>query len=193
MGKLFKIVIDDTEDTGMDAIALVDVPAVQRNFLKFSEEKKVVYQKFNDEKRVISGVVALADTPIYRYDPFEGDYWVVFERDTIEKMVVKYAKAGLFNKVNLQHNDDTVQDGIYMVESYIKNSEIGLNPNEFYDVPDGSWIVSYKVENVELWDAIKNSGQLNGFSLQGLFQLEQKFSNVNKEETLDDLINNCLN
>lgn len=175
--KLYKIVINEDDMTGMDAISLVDMPAVQRNFvIGFSEDKKPIYHCFNEEKHIISGVVALADTPIYRYSPDMGEYYVVFERETIEKMVEKYAKQGLLNSVNLQHTDDSFQDGIYMIESFIKNSDKGIVPTAFADVPDGSWIVSYFVENDDLFDEIKNSGKLNGFSLQGLFQLEQTFS-----------------
>ena len=52
--------------SGIDAIALVDRPAVERNFLCFKNEKAKF--AFDDAKHLISGVVALADVPIYRYN-----------------------------------------------------------------------------------------------------------------------------
>ena len=184
MKKIFKIVINKDDTTGMDAISLVNQPAVERNFLKFSNEQQF---KFDSDKHIISGVVALADIPIYRFNYEIGEYWVVFDKETIQLMVEKYAKNGLLNNVNLQHNDNNFVDGIYLIESYIINKERGICPVEFQDIPDGSWIASFKVENELLWEEIKNGKELKGFSLQGLFQLEECFSSVNKINIIKEL------
>lgn len=191
--KVFYINIDD-ELTGINAISLVESPAVEKDFLCFSKEKETVKLNFDNAKRVISGVVCLADTPIYRYNERYGEYYVVFSKETIQKMVEKFAKMDLFKSVNLQHDDTKFVDGIYMFESYIINKERGINPVEFSDIPDGSWIASYKVENDELWDEIINGNKLNGFSLQGLFELEEKFTEQKPvEETFDEWLEKQLN
>ena len=193
MKKVFYINIDD-ELTGINAISLVESPAVEKDFLCFSKEKETVKLNFDNAKRVISGVVCLADTPIYRYNKKYGEYYVVFSKETIQKMVEKFAKMDLFKSVNLQHDDTKFVDGIYMFESYIINKERGINPVEFSDIPDGSWIASYKVENDELWGEIINGNKLNGFSLQGLFELEEKFSEQKPvEETFDEWLEKQLN
>lgn len=191
MNKVYYIKINDLDVTGIDAISLVDVPAVEKNFLCFNEDKKPIEMKFDNSKHIITGVVALADTPIYRFDEQHGEYWVVFSKETIEKMVEKFAKNDLFKSVNLQHDDNKFVDGVYMIESYITNKERGINPIEFSDIPDGSWICSYKVENDELWSEIINGNKLNGFSLQGIFELSNDKFNSDKsegkeEETFED-------
>lgn len=192
--KVFYIRINDEDVTGIDAISLVDMPAVEKNFLCFSEEKQPVKMKFDNSKHIITGVVCLADTPIYRYNEYYGEYYVVFTKETIEKMVEKFAKMDLFKSVNLQHDDEKFVDGIYMVESYITNKERGINPIEFADIPDGSWIASYKVENEALWGEIINGNKLNGFSLQGMFELEEHFEKIlPKEETFDEWLKKYLN
>lgn len=192
--KVFYIKINDDFETGIDAISLVDFPAVERNFLCFSKDEKRVNLKFDASKHVITGVVALADTPIYRYNERMGEYYVVFSKETIVKMVEKFAKMDLFKSVNLQHDDNNFVDGIYMFESYITNKERGINPREFEDIPDGSWICSFKVENEALWNEIINGDKLNGFSLQGMFELEEKFEKQEpKEETFDEWLNNYIN
>lgn len=185
MRKLYKIVINKDDNSGMDAISLVANPAVEREFLKFDKEQPL---KFDADKQIITGVVALADVPIYRFSPSMGEYWVVFDKETIQTMVEKYAKNGLFNSVNLQHDDNNFVDGCYLFESYIINKERGVCPVEFNDIPDGSWIASFKIENQELWNQIKTSGKLNGFSLQGMFSLEECFSSQrpNKIKFLKD-------
>ena len=192
--KVFYIRVNDEDITGIDAISLVDVPAVEKNFLCFSEEKQPVKMKFDNSKHIITGVVCLADTPIYRYNERMGEYYVVFTKETIEKMVEKFAKMDLFKSVNLQHDDKQFVDDVYMIESYITNKERGISPAEFSDIPDGSWIASYKIDNESLWDEIINGDKLNGFSLQGMFELEEKFSKQEpKEETFDEWLEKQLN
>lgn len=192
--KVFYIKITDDPIVGIDAISLVDMPAVEKNFLCFSEDKQPIKMKFDNSKHIITGVVALADTPIYRYSEQMGEYYVVFSKETIQKMVEKFAKMDLFKSVNLQHDDEKFVDGIYMIESYITNKERGISPVEFSEIPDGSWIASYKVENEALWGEIINGNKLNGFSLQGMFELEEKFKQeTKKEETFDEWLQKYLN
>ena len=184
--KIYKIKIDPTDQiTGMDAISLVECPAVEVDFLKFSKEEPKSLQFANEEKRIITGVALLADTPIYRVKPDGEEYYVVFDRDTIEQLVTKYSKYMFNNFVNIEHSNQHFVDGMYMIESYLKNSERGIVPIEFSEIPDGSWIVSYKVDNIDVWEKIK-SGEVKGFSIQGVFNLiEQK-----EEPSIDDMIEN---
>lgn len=187
--KVFYIKINDDDFTGINAISLVDVPAVEKDFLCFSEEKKPVKLNFDNSKHIITGVVCLADTPIYRYSEGYGEYYVVFTKDTILKMVEKFAKQNLFQSINLQHDDTKFVDGIYMFESYIIDKDRGICPLEFSDIPNGSWICSYKVENEALWNEIITGNKLNGFSLQGFFDLNEQFG---KENNFDEWIKNYL-
>lgn len=183
--RIFYIEVDDVN--GMDAISLVKYPAVERNFLCFDEQKPVK-MAFNADKQIITGVVALADTPIYRYTEGYGEYFVIFSKETIEKMVVKYSKDGLFNSVNLQHNDKKFVDGVYLFESYLVNKDRGILPNEFADIPEGSWICSFKIEDKQLWDKIVNGNDLNGFSLQGYFDLIEGKLTDEIEEYIDEIL-----
>lgn len=192
--KVFYIAIDDSV-TGIDAISLVQSPAVEHDFLCFSKDEKPVSLKFDNAKHIITGVVCLADTPIYRYNEKHGEYYVVFTKETIRKMVEKFAKDGLFSSVNLQHDDKRFVEGVYMVESYITDKERGINPVEFSDIPEGSWICSYYIENEALWNEIINGDKLNGFSLQGVFRLEEQFEKHEqpKDETFDEWLEKQLN
>ena len=45
--KVFYIKINDNDITGIDAISLVDMPAVERNFLCFSKDNKPVKMQFD--------------------------------------------------------------------------------------------------------------------------------------------------
>lgn len=189
MMKIFKVTIDDDEKLGMDAISLVEFPAVEVDFLAFNKEK-VELTKFDEEKREITGVVCLADTPILRKNDTYGIHCILFDRSTIKKMMLKYFKMGRNNQVNIEHQGPMIE-GLTMIESYIKDSERNVAPVEFKDVPDGSWIATFKVENDDVWNQIKEDHKLRGFSLQGLFSYgdEVKLSEVDDYDTwLEDIL-----
>lgn len=182
----YKVTIGDLDSNlGMTTISLVDEPAVMKNFVCFSEdEKKQIITKFtkDEEKHNITGVAMLADTQIYRYNEEIGSYYIVFPKDVIEEMAIKYSKNGYWNSVNLQHNENNYTDGAIMYEMYIKNSERGIVPTEFSDIPDGSLMVSFHITDDELWDNIKNSGTLNGFSIEVSASMEKFIKQEPKNE-----------
>ena len=168
---IYRIIINDNDDTGCNTISLVDSPAVELPFLCFDKQEQLQLS-VNEDKRIISGIAMLADTPIYRNSPQRGEYYIIFDKETIRKMVEKYAKKGYYNLVNLQHDRDEYVDCVHMIESMIIDKDRGLCPNEFKDVTDGSWYVSYHIDNEELWNEIKNTEHLNGFSIEVLSELE---------------------
>lgn len=194
--KIYDIVVPLTDElTGVGAISLVEHPAVEIGFLKFNDDKPIQLQ-FNDDKHIITGVAMLADTPIYRNNEHYGEHYVVFSKQTIRNIVEKYAKFGYQNIVNIEHSADRFVNDVYMIESYLIDKERGIIPNEFKDVPDGSWIVSYKINNLAVWDEIK-AGNVLGFSIEGLFSYGEEVvpdeHSKDKEETFDEWLDRMVN
>jgi len=134
--------------------------------LRLSGFKKQEFSDLNEEKRIVTSPVMLAETPILRYNPDLGKYWVKFKADTIEKMMRKYFKENKIHKVNTNHDPKSRKDGVYMIESYIVGDR--NESKVFPDLPQGTWMATFYVENDEVWDQIKN-GEFNGFSLEGYF------------------------
>lgn len=164
---LYNIVLDpDAEDEGLSVISIVDHPAVEQPLFCFSadEKKKMMFIDETKEQHCVTSVALLADTPIYRYSPDMGSYYVVFEKQTVRNLVEKYAKDGYNNLVSFNHNGQNVE-GFVMIESFFVDKEKGINPTQFKDLPDGSWCVTYKCTNDELWETIKNE-DLNGYSVE---------------------------
>lgn len=186
----YMITLDN--ESGLWAISLVERPAVEKDFLCLSESVKLQYA--DNSQHIITGVALLADTPIRQFSQERGEYSIVFTADVIKQIVERYSKEGLLNSVNLQHDSDRYVDGVVMVESYIKDSKRGINPVEFQDIPDGSWLVSFKVEDPLLWEEIVNTNHFNGFSIEGAFILKEKFSleAAKEEDPIDNLINQIL-
>ena len=164
---LYELMFDDNDSTlGCSKISLVEEPAVEEFFLKFSKdveekEHKSFYFK-DDSKHIVTGIAMRADYPIYRNQDGQ-EFYVQFAKDTIDKMMQKFMKEQRLFDISLDHKQD-IKD-CYLIESFIINKERGICPNEFSDVEDGSWIISVKIENQDVWNKIC-SGEVKGFSIE---------------------------
>ena len=186
---IYKLIIStDLEDEAeVDFVALVDRPAIQRNFLAFNSRQK--FEVISDEKRIVSGPLMLADMPIYRNNEEFGEHYVVFDADTIQKIAEKFFKKGYQSNVNEMHDPEKAVDGVTMFESWIVNRDMGKMPISGYeDVKDGSWFGSFKVENDHVWEKVKD-GTFQGFSVEGIFGYSDR---VSKEEMMVERIKEIL-
>lgn len=172
----------EEDNDGIFAISLVEYPAVESNFMCFKDNKELVKFAVQDsEEHLISGVIMLADSLIYRRNG-DYEYWITYSKDTIKKMAQKMLSDGTFNNIDLQHDGKYIP-GVSLVELYIKDENKGLNPNFVSEIPDGSLMGTFHVEDDELWDEIKNGDALKGFSLEGLFTVEK----VNNQKINTDM------
>jgi len=165
------IVSDESSDLEVDYVALVDKPAIEKNFLAFNEHEQKMAFAIQDDEQIITGALMLADKPIYRNDE-NGEYYVVFTKDTIKKIAQKFFTKGYQSNVNLMHDSGQRLDGLTMFESWITDEKRGIQAMKgFEDVPEGSWFGSFKVNNPDVWQMVKE-GKVKGFSVEGLFQMK---------------------
>lgn len=172
---IYDIVVDEDFCTQVNFISLVKRPAVKRDFMAFSDHVDLSDLKFeivSEDKRIISGVLMLADTPIFRQPPqVPEEGYVVFGKETILSIAQTFFKQGKQANVNLMHDSQMTMDGVTMFESWIVDKDRGIFPMKgFEDVPDGSWFGSFKVDNDVVWELVK-SGDLKGFSIEGSFAM----------------------
>lgn len=140
-----------------------------RKLKQIDNERFSKFQVINEDKRIISGALMIADELIYRNNETFGEHYVKFSADTIQKIAIKFFKKGYQSNVNLMHDPNQEVKGVTMFESFISDKERGVLPMKgFEDVADGSWFGSMYVENDEVWNAIKQ-GEFKGFSVEGLF------------------------
>ena len=185
---MLDITEDVNDDSQVDFISLVDSPAIQKNWNAFNKTQK--FEVTNEDRRIISGAIMLADTPIFRSDTTYGDYYVAFSRDTILKIVQKFFKKGFQSNVNLMHNSNAAFEGVTLFESFISDPSRGIMPMKgFEDAPEGSWFGSMIVDNEDAWSKVKN-GEIMGFSVEGLFTYKPK--EVNKVASMVDAIQKIL-
>ena len=160
-----------SEDAGMLRISLVDLPAVESNFLAFAKEDGEpvrLYFVRDEERRIVRGVVMRADYPILRRNG-DYEYYIVFRADTIRVMAEKYLAESRQNNVDEMHNHAEVDD-VQMVQYFIKDTAAGIAPAGFEDIADGSLFAEFHVLNDEVWAKVKD-GTYRGFSLEGAFEL----------------------
>lgn len=186
--KIFELILNEEED-GVNMIAIVDDPAIKRNFLAFNNEegKESKTHKFkvqDEEQRVVTGPIMVANLPIYRWNEDMGDHYVVFRPKTIEEAVLKFFKNRKSDQANIMH-DGIKAEGVYLFESFLIDDR-KPTPVGFDKLPNGSWYGSFKVENDEVWERVK-SGEFQGFSIEGLFCYAS-----NEQEKEKSLLDNLL-
>lgn len=191
---IYNMTINDELD-GVYKISLVDMPAIESDFLLFNDEEKKVLTFSDETKHVITGPVMIPDMPIYRCDETGFEYYVQFSKDTIRKSAELFFKNGYQSSVSVGHEFDV--NDVYVFESYIVDKNRGIVPNDL-DLPDGTWCVSMKCENDELWDKLKNTDLLHGFSIETMNtaiqmakqeQFDQEERQVEKKTWMDELLN----
>lgn len=180
----FDVFIDfDDLETGVDKISLVKKPAILTNFIYMNEDELKIKEdylklEFDDEKKIIMGPALIPDLEILRVDDDGEQFYIKYSKEQIEDIVVKFSKLKDQRSINKDHKNSVT--GIYIIENWL----VGKNDKSKdygFDLPEGTWMVSMKVENEELWDSIK-SGKIKGFSIEGLFKFKRANTKVEQKK-----------
>lgn len=163
-------------DSDVYAISLVDEPAIEEDFIFLSKQKQEQVFLEKEDKHLIVGAVLVPDKPIYRNNGKE-EFYIQFSKETIEKLAHEYLMNGRIYSVTTQHEE--IADDIALVESWIKTSENDKSNDYGMNLPVGTWLVSMKVENEDVWGRVK-SGELRGFSIESFVNLDE--INLHKQD-----------
>lgn len=190
--KIVELVIeDDSEALAIDAISLVNAPAIETDFVFFGKEKNnLTFAKVDEEKRMIISPALIPNKQIFRYDPnTDQDYYVYFSPKTVRQASELYLKHNNHHKATEEHKERVA--GVLTVESWIiEDSKMDKSALYGFSLPKGTWMVSMKIENEELWSKIK-SGELKGLSIEGYFI--DKMQQMSSNEPTDAQILKALN
>ena len=167
--KIVELVIsDESQELTIDAISLVTNPAIEQDFVYFGKEKNnLTFAKIDEEKRMLISPALIPNKQIFRHDPnTNSDYYVYFSKDTVREASELYLKYNNHHKATYQHEEDV--SGVITTESWIKAGEQDKSNLYGYNLPVGTWFVTMKIENDEMWSKIKD-GELKGLSIEGYF------------------------
>lgn len=180
-------------DSETYAISMVESPAIESDFVALSkEEDKVQVFLESNERHMVYGAALIPEKDIYRNNG-EQEFYISFTKESIERMSQDFMKEYRQHEVKTDH--DEVANEVCVVESWLvedsykdKSNALGIN------VPEGTWMVGMKVNNIETWERVK-SGELKGFSVESMLTLEEfskienNMDNTNEEMFLDKLRN----
>ena len=189
--KIVELVIaDDSQELAIDAISLVNSPAIEQDFVFFGKEKNnLTFAKVDEEKRMLVSPALIPNKQIFRYDPnTDSEYYVYFSPETVRKASELYLKHNNHHKATYEHKDRV--SGVLTVESWIKEGDSDKSKMYGYDLPNGTWFVKMKIENEDLWQKIKE-GELKGLSIEGYFT--NKFEEMQKQQPTPEQILSALN
>lgn len=164
-------------DSETYAISMVEAPAIESDFVALSKEEEEKQQVFleSNERHMVYGAALIPEKDIYRNNG-EQEFYISFTKESIEKMSQDFMKEYRQHEVKTDHED--VANEVCVVESWLvedsykdKANALGIN------VPEGTWMVGMKVNNIETWERVK-SGELKGFSVESMLTLEE-FSKQN--------------
>ena len=172
------------EGDWLEKISLVEYPAIESNFLCFNREESFRFA-VEEEQRIITGAVMIPNKRIIRLNERGDEYYVYFSADTIKKAAHRWLQDNMNHSFNLEHGRST--KAVDVVESWIVNDSSNDKAASLgFDLPAGTWMMSCKVNDEELWNQIKE-GKYNGFSVEGIFQYndDEKF---NKTATYEESV-----
>jgi len=164
-------------DSETYAISMVEEPAIEVDYVALAKQEEEVSVKLSsDERHICYGPALIPNKDIYRNNG-EQEFYINFTEESIIKMSQDFMKEYRQHEVTLDH--ETEADEVYICESWLvedpyrdKAAVLGFN------VPKNTWMVAMKVNNIEVWDRVKE-GSLRGFSVESLISLEE-FSKENK-------------
>ena len=186
--EIIELFIDETDEvSGIEAISVVENPAIESDFVALKKQEFKLAE-VDQEKRILMGAALIPNKPIYRQSG-EQEYYIYFSQATVRKASELFFINGNQNNSTLEH--ELQLKGLTAVESWIVESE--QDKSRMYDlnVPMGTWMVSMKVNNDDVWKKVK-AGEVKGFSIEGYIadKLERpnepvKQSKMSKEEVAE--------
>jgi hypothetical protein len=138
----------------------------------------------DEDKMIVTGPVMIPNKMILRRDEDGNPFYIYFSKKTIRKMAEKFFRNNKHNNTDINHDENITTDNV-LIESWISESIKHDKSYKYgFALPEGTWYVSYKINDAETWERIKE-GELRGFSLAGGFI--QKMKPVDPETTLNDI------
>lgn len=178
--RIVELLLDEESlQAGIQAISVVESPAIEEDFVALKEEARVELKTIDKEKRILMGAALIPNKPIYRRNG-EDEYYIYFSQDTVRKASELFFINGNQNKATLEHQMDV--QGTSVVESWIIEGEQDKSRMYGMNLPVGTWMVSMKILNDELWEGYVKSGKVKGFSIEGYFVDKVEASKQDPEE-----------
>jgi hypothetical protein len=163
---IVELFIDENDEvSGIEAISVVENPAIEADFIALKNHI-LKFAEVDQEKRILMGPALIPNKPIFRKSG-DNEYYIYFSRNTVRKASELFFKKGHQSQATLEHESPI--KGMTVVESWIVESEKDKSRHYDMDVPVGTWMVSMRVDNDEIWEDYVKTGRVKGFSIEAYF------------------------
>jgi len=181
--KLYELkVVDETDE--VFAISLVESPAIQSDFIYFNKDE-VQFANVETEKKMLVGPILIPDRKIVRIDGEGQPYHVFFSKDTVKKLAQDYLMKKYTDKATLEH--DKKIKGVHLVESWIKEGKLDKSNSYGLNMPEGTWMGIFKVNDDKIWTDYVKTGKVKGFSVEALVEHELVKASLQMNTAVDEL------
>ena len=104
MEKIIELIIDEeNEISGIEAISVVENPAIEEDFIALKEHKDIKLAEVDAEKRILMGPALIPNKKIFRKGANDdNDYYIYFSEDTVRK-------ASELFFINSKHKNSTFE------------------------------------------------------------------------------------
>jgi hypothetical protein len=185
--RIVELVIEKDLD-GIDAVSLVDAPAIEENFIALNKAYKMDLAEVDSDKRILMGAALIPNKQIYRKNG-KDEFYVFFSEATVKQASELFLKNGNQSNATLEHKAKF--KGATVVESWIiDNPDMDKSKQYGFSLPKGTWMISMKIEDENVWKQVKD-GKYKGFSIEGYFadKLEMSLQELEEEELINQIIN----
>ena len=190
--QIIELILNDNEEiTGIDAISVVENPAIESDFVALNSQE-IKLAEISKEKRILLGALLIPNKPIYRRNE-DNEYYIYFSKDTVLKASQMYLMKGKQNKSTLEHQHEL--KGLSLVESWLVEDEVHDKSRKYgMNVPIGTWMGAIKVNNDEVWNDYVKTGKVKGFSIEGYFvdKLERPKDNLKEDLTDKEILDKII-
>lgn len=167
---IFDIVLNEDDiKQGVGMISLVDSPAIGVNWIKLSNQKEMHF-KVDKERQMLYGPFLIPNMLIYRSDENNGEYYVRFSKEEIEKIATKFNEDLNNRNINFMHTDETVE--AFVAQNWVIESDQDKSKSLGFDLPEGTWFGGVKVKDLDFWKDKVKTDEVKGFSVEILADLE---------------------
>ncbi len=171
--------IKNVDSIGLKSISLVEQPAIQKEFIKMNKKQEEIKFYIIKDQKIITGPILIVDYPVYRKSKNLGEYYLVFTKDVIKEISIKYSKQLKINNIDNEHDRSDIVNGI-MFESQLSKTENELG---YDDVPVGSQYGSFYIVDDNYQENEIKTGNVKGFSIDAVLNLINE-EELNEEEIL---------
>jgi hypothetical protein len=189
---LIELIIDEKDElSGVDAISVVESPAIESNFVALKSEE-IKLAQVDSEKRILMGAVLIPEKPIYRKNG-EDEYYIYFSKDTVYKANRLFMENKNQQNWTLEHGKQI--EGLTIIENWIvEDKQKDKSAIYNFNVPIGTWMANVYVKDDNIWNDYVKTGKVKGFSLEGYFadKLEEK-KQLSKQPNVIEQIKQIIN